>query len=115
MPSLGNAFIFLAYGGVSSYFGGVNLPSTGFLWQENYGAAGLTLTATNLVVPVVNILSPANNTVFTAPTNIAILAVVTNNYTAISKVDFYQENYPLGEDLLSETILLMSVSVSAMG
>jgi CARDB/Immunoglobulin domain len=95
-PASGSTFSILGYGSVSSVFGSVNFPSSGVLWQENYGAAGYTLTATNSVTAAVYLTSPANSTVFASSTNIAITAIATNTYAPISSVSFFEDGNLIG-------------------
>ncbi|MFL5754007.1 MAG: PQQ-dependent sugar dehydrogenase [Bacteroidia bacterium] len=51
--------------------------------------------------PTVNITSPANNDVFTSPSNITIKADATSGGSGIAKVEFYEGTVKLGEDLTS--------------
>ena len=50
-------------------------------------------------LPVVNIASPADNTGYPNPANITITVDATSNGGSITKVEFYQGNVKIGEDL----------------
>ncbi|HET6225782.1 MAG TPA: Ig-like domain-containing protein, partial [Bacteroidia bacterium] len=52
-------------------------------------------------LPIVNIVSPATNTTYLAPATIAIKANASDTDGSISKVEFYNGNSLLGEDLTS--------------
>jgi hypothetical protein len=58
----------------------------------------ISVTNTNSV-PVVTITSPANNSSFTAGSNITITAAASDSDGAISKVEFFNGATKLGEDL----------------
>jgi len=51
--------------------------------------------------PVVNITSPANNSVFTAGSNISITATATDANGTVTRVEFFSGTTKLGEDLTS--------------
>ncbi|MCR6643025.1 MAG: Ig-like domain-containing protein [Sporocytophaga sp.] len=60
----------------------------------------ITVSSGN-VAPTVSITSPLNNTTFTAPASVTINANASDSDGSISKVEFYQGNTKLGEDLTS--------------
>jgi hypothetical protein len=51
--------------------------------------------------PLVNITSPGNNSMFTAPANILIKATASDAGGSVSKVEFYRGTTKLGEDVTS--------------
>ena len=97
-PALGNTFTVLNYGSEGASFNSYNLPNGGLPWQVNYGVSSLTLSASQQLVPVVNLLSPINGAIVQAPTNILLAATATTQSGTIARMDFYQ-----GTNLLVET------------
>ncbi|MCI0533677.1 MAG: Ig-like domain-containing protein [Verrucomicrobiales bacterium] len=59
-------------------------------------------------LPLVNLTNPANNAVFTAPTDITISADASDAGGTISKVEFFRGNTKLGEDTSSPYSLTWS-------
>ena len=66
-PALGNSFALINYTSENGTFSGYNLPNTGLPLQVNYGNTSLTVTASQQLVPIVNITSPTNNSSYQAP------------------------------------------------
>jgi gliding motility-associated-like protein len=61
-------------------------------------AVNITVTNSN-VVPSVNITAPSNNATYTVGENITIIANATDADGTVAKVEFYNGNTKLGEDL----------------
>ncbi|QHT67168.1 T9SS type A sorting domain-containing protein [Rhodocytophaga rosea] len=73
---------------------------------DNLNATG-TSSIVNITVsqgnqaPIVSLTAPANNSTFTAGSNITLTATASDNDGSVSKVEFYQGTTKLGEDLTS--------------
>ena len=91
-----NTFTVVTYGSLGSFLGDLTLPATGPLWQGIYGPTSFTLTTTNSVTPAVYLFAPANDAVFSDPTNVTLLAYATNSYYPITEVDFLHEGTLIG-------------------
>jgi Big-like domain-containing protein len=66
--------------------------------NNNAETTSSAITVKSNAPPVVNITSPANNTSFTAPANIAINVTASDSDGTLSKVEFYQGTTLLGTD-----------------
>ena len=95
-PALGSSFNVLNYGTENGTFGSYSLPNAGLPWQVNYGVSSVTLIATGLALPVVNITSPTNTSSYQSPVNITIDATATSLAGTITNVTFVAGTNLLG-------------------
>ncbi|MCY7352939.1 MAG: cellulase family glycosylhydrolase, partial [Cytophagaceae bacterium] len=65
----------------------------------NSAAVNVTVSAPGNQLPGVSLTAPANNASFTAPASIALSANASDGDGTVSKVEFFQGNTKLGEDL----------------
>ena len=100
-PVQGSSFAVLNYGTENAPFSSYNLPNSSLPWQVSYGSSSFFVTAVQQLVPIVNIISPTNNTTYQEPVNVTINATATSMLGAITKVDFFEGSNELGEVLNS--------------
>ncbi|MDP1744300.1 MAG: Ig-like domain-containing protein, partial [Bacteroidota bacterium] len=67
--------------------------------NNSYVSAVVNITIVENNVPVININSPVNGTIFSTPANIDISADAMSNGGNITKVEFFQDTTKIGEDL----------------
>ena len=87
-------------------WGIVNLAQgTYYFKAKAYDQGGLSTVSDSVLVivdgtpPTVSIVAPYNNSEFTAPANFVLNASVSDTQGPIKKVEFYQDNVLLGEDI----------------